>query len=1226
MFGKRTAARLFHAAWLVIVRVLAARIWKGSRGVPPHGDHGGAPARPGRDGQTVVERQPMSAEFDTAVGVVSGYLHSDKSFSLPAKKDGTPAALDLLLLQLPDKTLALKDAEAGYKKDGTPASWILKGSPLTAMPIPFLAGTSATVIDPSATLTLGNQDPKPPSVAFEIAGTLDLGATVPIDLAWKDDNNTWTLKIGPGADSGAAGVKLSLDQLYQAVKGTEFGEFLKPVLEDVPLGDELLGVTIGAKSDDTGGTAKIGSVNVGGVANLFGFKCQLTLGSAKNDDGKWKTTLDLTWPPKQGDTTRHLNDLLTAAGAPFSLPEGIDVALAKFEASYDGTQSRLTITATADKGDLSISITRGPDSNQKKQTVLRLSWPHGLLFDQLPLIGDVIHSGGLTEISVLGWFDDISVADVCGLAGIDHPPQLVNLGMKEDDAKKKILPAGYYALGLLGFPDVAQLAFHFPLKQKQPGDKKDDGKKEGDKKEGDKKDDGKDAAPPPATSLPVLRKIGPVSLRKVAFKFEDGKVSLLMDAGLAFGPLDLEALNLRASFAFNDRQLSGGIDGGMLGLKAGPLRIAGGLLHDRDTDDYAGLVSVGFGDKWSLQAAGAYRKDDGTTELFVFGYGQVPIGGPPYLYVTGVALGFGINRDFKPPPVDKIGDFLFVQMAQGEKSAPKAGDLNPNALMSLQQSVKDYLPGRPGENFVSAGITFTSFGFVNSVVLANVAFGHALEIVLIGRSLIDVPKGAPVGHVELELEVAILPDDGFGSIAGALGPGSYVFDKSCLLSGEFAIDFWFAREHSGDFVITFGGYNPHYTPLPHYPQNLARIGFVRHMSSAVTMRGWLYFAVTPKEIMAGIGFEWVFSAGPLSVWAHAEGHFLIGWKPFYYDVDIYIDVGVSFEISLLFFSFTITIDLSARVGIWGPEFTGHADIHLWFVSFGVDFGGHAKRGEPPKVAWGGVGGFRDAFLPAAPDAEKDKEKVAAFARARPLLGAAAPLQDATPAKAPAHDIVAADGATTFKKRNEYDPDWIVDPHKALINIVTTIPARHGYVNKAVNPAELKGAENVALGVRPCGIASVEPELSVDIIREGSADGDLQGELVVGLVPSSLWGAPGAPETIPGITAIKLASVPQRPDTTATIDFDVVAYENFPEPAWPWTKPAAVPQDTFHPANDAPQVSIAGKAARRSALLTEIAARGLLPVSTPDVSSIAPGQPCFMAPPALCRLGADKIAA
>jgi hypothetical protein len=112
--------------------------------------------------------------------------------------------------------------------------------------------------------------------------------------------------------------------------------------------------------------------------------------------------------------------------------------------------------------------------------------------------------------------------------------------------------------------------------------------------------------------------------------------------------------------------------------------------------------------------------------------------------------------------------------------------------------------------------------------------------------------------------------------------------------------------------------------------------------------------------MAGGHLQATWNSGPLSAWFNAGADFLMSWKPYHYDISIYIDMGVSYTFQF-FGTQHITVQLGADLHIWGPEFTGIAHIHLWIISFDVSFGSSASQ-APTAIDWNE---FKTSFLPAA---------------------------------------------------------------------------------------------------------------------------------------------------------------------------------------------------------------------------------------------------------------------
>lgn len=71
---------------------------------------------------------------------------------------------------------------------------------------------------------------------------------------------------------------------------------------------------------------------------------------------------------------------------------------------------------------------------------------------------------------------------------------------------------------------------------------------------------------------------------------------------------------------------------------------------------------------------------------------------------------------------------------------------------------------------------------------------------------------------------------------------------------------------------------------------------------SLQLKGDLYFALTPAAVMAGGHLEVTFHDGSIRAWLRAGADFLMMWKPYHYDVWMYVDVGGSCEVDFLFFT------------------------------------------------------------------------------------------------------------------------------------------------------------------------------------------------------------------------------------------------------------------------------------------------------------------------------------
>ena len=193
----------------------------------------------------------------------------------------------------------------------------------------------------------------------------------------------------------------------------------------------------------------------------------------------------------------------------------------------------------------------------------------------------------------------------------------------------------------------------------------------------------------------------------------------------------------------------------------------------------------------------------------------MPIGGPPFLFVTGIAGGFGINSRLVLPAIDEVGELP----AAAREGAPAGGNARAETIEKVLPVLQQRFTPEAGEYWVAAGIRFTSFEMVDSRVVVSVAFGVEVQIGLVGTSAMTFPTGdpSPVAYVEIDIVASFTPSTGLLAVDGKLSPASYLFGGFVKLTGGFAFYAWFSGEHQGDFVISLGGYHPAFVKPDNYP-------------------------------------------------------------------------------------------------------------------------------------------------------------------------------------------------------------------------------------------------------------------------------------------------------------------------------------------------------------------------------------------------------------------------
>ena len=465
----------------------------------------------------------------------------------------------------------------------------------------------------------------------------------------------------------------------------------------------------------------------------------------------------------------------------------------------------------------------------------------------------------------------------------------------------------------------------------------------------------------------VQRSFGPVHLARVGLAYDaDAKaITVRLDASVELAGLRLSmtGLGLRTPLAQLAPLLE--LDGIAASYTSGDVSVEGLFLRRSVTEPAPGAGAEEFlgsatvrTPTFTVSVAGGLSEVWGEVSLFVFAALNRDVGGPAAFYVKGLALGFGYNRDFLPPAIESVATHQFLGALEGPDRAP-----TPEASAAMLDRLSASAPARLGSYWVAAGLRFESFGIIRSKAVVLVRLGHEVEILLLGLSELTLPRQGPAYvRAELALKVSVRPAAGTALAEAMLTENSYVFDRDCHLTGRFAFALWFG-EHpsSGDFVLSLGGYHPRFRRPAHYPQ-VPRLG-ISWTKGALTVKGEAYFALTPSSVMAGGQLEAAYHDEGLRASFVLLAHFLIAWKPFFYDIDIAMTVRVSLVTKTFLGPVVLDAVLGAAIRVWGPEFAGRARVHWGILSFDVDFGAIATaRPTPRDLSWEE---FRDSFLPAA---------------------------------------------------------------------------------------------------------------------------------------------------------------------------------------------------------------------------------------------------------------------
>jgi len=477
----------------------------------------------------------------------------------------------------------------------------------------------------------------------------------------------------------------------------------------------------------------------------------------------------------------------------------------------------------------------------------------------------------------------------------------------------------------------------------------------------------------------IEKSFGPFFLKQLGFQYgetdQKGELSILFDAALKISEFTLSCDDLTATFPLSGTLTpSFSLPGVGIEYKSNNLEVAGALLYSKKEkngiayEEYVGTAIIKFqlsgkggkaGKSLGLSAIGSYAYYDGQPAIFFYAVLEFPLGGPPFFFVTGFALGFGYNRYLKVPSIENLTEFPLVAQAMGEVSKSdlsETGELITEQLSKLDQ----YVTLSPGSGFIAVGIKFTSFKMVDCFALLTIAFGEGFEINLLGIANMKLPPVVPgenkkaitpIAEVTMVLRARFSLDEGVISVEAQLTSDSYILSKACRLTGGFAFYTWFDGPHAGDFVISLGGYHPDFKKPAHYP-DVPRLGFNWQVDDCLSLKGEMYFALCAHALMAGGKLEASFRAGSLWAYFVAEAHFLISWKPYFYD--ILIRIGICAGLGILG-----PVSLGVSLHIWGPEFGGVATFKIVFVKVKIEFGDQSSR-LPMPIDWDT---FKQSFLP-----------------------------------------------------------------------------------------------------------------------------------------------------------------------------------------------------------------------------------------------------------------------
>ncbi len=597
----------------------------------------------------------------------------------------------------------------------------------------------------------------------------------------------------------------------------------------------------------------------------------------------------------------------------------------------------------------------------------------------------------------------------------------------------------------------------------------------------------------------IQKKFGPVNFQSIGIRYRKGRIWIALKSALSTAGLTMELLDMSVGSTLDKFKPGFALDGIGMGYKNKTLGIEGTFLQIPGSDVEDGLEFAGgavFKTRaFSLSAMGSYAEtkenNNKLVSMFVFAQISRPFGGPPPFFVNGILAGFGYNSKLRIPTLDDLQELPLIS---GLEQPDKIGGDNASPMQALSK-LRDggWVSDSPGNIWLAAGIKFSTYQVFQSTALLIGQFGRDFSLSILGVSKGRFPKDetkTAYAYAEMDLVAHFSPDEGEITISAILSSSTYVLDKSCRVTGGFAMCFWFGdHEHAGDFVISLGGYSPFFQAPKWYPK-LPRLGINWSVDSCVSIVGGGYMAITPSAAMAGGNLELSFEAGPLRAWFTANADIVIWWEPFYFIIDVGVRVGASLTISLFGHSKTLGVEMGCSLGLWGPATGGKVHVNWFIIAFTIKFG--AKRCEGVEnLSW-------DQFKEVLP-AEADAVKIT-------------PIEGLAPAAATDDNEVEVD---------ETPEKWLIRPYQLTFETQGALPSHELQLS-----ADKTLEEGKKLDIRPMSKTGLSSFQRLNISRRHGSDEwqemDLQDqdnpwsvEPNKQAVPNALWGTGTVSELSPG---------------------------------------------------------------------------------------------------------------
>jgi hypothetical protein len=223
--------------------------------------------------------------------------------------------------------------------------------------------------------------------------------------------------------------------------------------------------------------------------------------------------------------------------------------------------------------------------------------------------------------------------------------------------------------------------------------------------------------------------------------------------------------------------------------------------------------------------------------------------------------------------------------------------------------------------------------FVKLSVAIVLAFPSPALLAILGRFRLVVP--------DPDFAITDIKADFLGVIS--FEEPSVSFDASLVdsrlaafaLTGDMAM-----RANDQGFILSIGGFNPHFTPPQPVPQ-LRRLAIDISANPITKIRAEAYVAVTSNTFQVGLHASLDIDAGPASIHGWVDFDALVRWEPRFF-FSIHMDIGLELRVGGRSIA-GVSVDLLLEgPGPWHAK--GRATLHFLFFSVHAGF----------EVTWGEV--------------------------------------------------------------------------------------------------------------------------------------------------------------------------------------------------------------------------------------------------------------------------------